>query len=200
MHPAPPFTVRDEARLLAHLAAYPFVTLVAAPESRMLVAQAPVTVRRLASGLAVDFHLSRNNALAPHLKVGFPAVMVSLGPNAYISPDWYGNADQVPTWNYVSVEVEGPITPLDDAGLVALLDDLSGHEEERLAPKPIWTRGKMSAGVFERMTRAIIGGRLMVQRLEGTFKLGQNKSEADRAGAVAGLGGHPIAGLMRDVG
>ena len=69
--------------------------------------------------------------------------------------------------------------------------------ERALQPKPPWTRAKMSAGVFERMSRAIIGARLTVERLEGTFKLSQNKSEADRAGAIAGLGDHPVADLMR---
>jgi transcriptional regulator len=55
----------------------------------------------------------------------------------------------------------------------------------------------MSPGRFETMTRAIIGARLVVDRLEGTFKLSQNKGEADRAGVVKALGDHPIAALMQ---
>ena len=197
MHPAATFRVEDEAVLLAHLAAYPFVTLAAAPDGRPRIAHAPVVVRRLAAGLALDFHLSRGNALAPFLASGFRGVVVSLEAEAYISPDWYENADQVPTWNYVSVEAEGPIVALDEAGLVTLLDDLSAQEEARLAPKPPWTRHKMSPGRFETMTRAIIGARLSVERLEGVTKLSQNKSEADQAGVAAALGDHPIGRLMR---
>jgi transcriptional regulator len=197
MHPAAIFKVEDEAVLLAHLAAHAFVTLAAAPDGRPRLAHAPVVVRRLAGGLALDFHLSRGNALAPFLATGFRGVLVSLEADAYVSPDWYESADQVPTWNYVSVEAEGPIAALDDAGLVALLDDLSAQEEARLAPKPPWTREKMSAGRFEAMTRAIIGARLNVERLQGVTKLSQNKSEADRAGVIAALGDHPIARLMR---
>jgi transcriptional regulator len=197
MHPAAAFKVEDEATLLAHLAAHPFVTLAGAPDGRPRIAHAPVVVRRLASGLALDFHLSRGNALAPFLQDGFRGVAVSLEAEAYISPDWYENADQVPTWNYVSVEAEGPIAALDEAGLVTLLDDLSAQEEARLAPKPPWTRHKMSPGRFETMTRAIIGARLTVERLEGVTKLSQNKSEADQAGVIAALGDHPIARLMR---
>ncbi len=86
---------------------------------------------------------------------------------------------------------------LDEAGLVALLDDLSAQEEGRLAPKPPWTRGKMSPGRFEAMTRAIIGARMTVERLEGTTKLSQNKDAADRAGVIGALGDHPIAQRMR---
>jgi transcriptional regulator len=200
MHPAVHFKVEDEARLLAHLAVYPFATIAAAPEGRPLVAHAPLVVRRLEGGLALDFHLSRGNALSPHLAAGFRAVAVSLGPEAYISPDWYEAADQVPTWNYVTVEAEGPVVALDDVGLVALLDALSAQEEARLLPKRPWTRAKMQPATFERMSRAIIGARLTVERLEGTFKLSQNKGDADRAGAIAGLGEHPIAERMRDGG
>jgi len=197
MHPSPAFRVEDEAVLLAHLAARPFVTLAAVVEGRPVVAHAPVVVRRLADGLALDFHLSRGNALAPALAVGFRAVAVSLGPEAYVSPDWYDDKDQVPTWNYVSVEAEGPVMALDDVGLVALLDALSAQEEGRLLPKRPWTRAKMSPGKFEKMTRAIIGARLTVERLEGITKLSQNKPQADRVGVIDALGDHPIAGLMR---
>jgi transcriptional regulator len=197
MHPAPAFKTEDEATLLAHLAAYPFATLAAAPQGRLFVAHAPLLVRRTPQGLVIDFHLSRGNALAPHLAEGFRAVAVSLAADAYVSPDWYVSQGAVPTWNYVSVEAEGPVTVLDEAGLTALLDDISAQEEARLAPKPAWTRAKMAPGQFETMRRAIVGARLTVERLEGVTKLSQNKDDADRAGVIAALGDHPIARLMR---
>ena len=197
MHPQGVFRTDDQEALLAHLARLPFVTLVARPAGRLLVAHAPVVVRQQGQGVALDFHLSRGNALAEALNTGFQAVAVSLATDAYISPDWYASADQVPTWNYVSVEAEGPVAALDGAGLVALLDDLSTQEEARLAPKPAWTRAKMSPGKFEQMSRAIVGARMRVERLEGTTKLSQNKDDADRAGVIAALGDHPVARRMR---
>jgi transcriptional regulator len=198
MHPAGAFRVDDRQTLLAFVAAHPFVTIAAAVRGRPLVAQAPVVVRELGDGeVALDLHLSRGNALAPFIVQGFRAVALATGPDAYVSPDWYGGADQVPTWNYLSVEAEGSVAPLNDDELVALLDDLSAQEEARLAPKPPWTRAKMSPGRFEALMRGIIGARLVVDRLQGTFKLSQNKGEADRAGVAAALGEHPVAGLMR---
>jgi len=196
MHPAPSFKVTDRDRLLAHLRRYPFATLAAAPDGRVLMAQAPLMVRELDSGLVIDFHLSANNSLASAIAKGFSACLVSAGPDAYVSPDWYVAADQVPTWNYVSVEAEGQVSPLDEAATIALLDDLSAQAEARLAPKAHWTRHKMSPGRFEAMLRGIVGARLTVQRLEGTFKLSQNKSAPDLAGVVAALGDHPVARLM----
>jgi transcriptional regulator len=197
MHPAPHFHEADEARLLAHLASYSFATLCVVAEGRPLVVQVPVVVRRLAGGLALDFHVARRNAVTPYLADGVRAVVLSAGPHAYISPDWLGGPDEVPTWNYVSVEAEGPLTLLDADGLVTLLDDLSAQEEARLAPKPLWTRDKMTPAFFERLTGAIVGARLHVERLEGTRKLSQNKTEAQRAEVAAALGEQPIARLMR---
>jgi transcriptional regulator len=200
MHPAPAFRVADAGPLLDHLRRRPFVTLSAAPQGRLFAAHAPVIVRERADGVALDFHLSRTNALTAHFDAGFPALAVSLGPGAYISPDWYGDPDQVPTWNYQAVEAQGPVSALDEADLVRLLDDLSAQEEARLAPKPPWTRAKMTSGRFEAMLRGIRGARLSVESLEGTFKLSQNKSSAARAGVAAALGAHPVAGLMRGQG
>lgn len=196
MHPAPSFHETDEARLLARLAAYPFATIAAAPDGRPRIAHAPLIARAMPGGLVLDFHLSRSNALTPFIAGGFRAVAVSLAAEAYVSPDWYESPDQVPTWNYVSVEAEGSVAALDEAGLIALLDDLSAREEARLAPKPPWMRGKMSRGRFEGLLKGILGARMTVERLEGTTKLSQNKGETDRAGVIAELGDHPIARLM----
>ena len=197
MHPARPFRVEDREALLGFLREHPFVTIAASVGGRPMVAQAPIVVREMHDELVIDFHLSRGNILAPHLVQGFRAVMLATGPDAYISPDGYESADQVPTWNYLSVEAEGLVAVLDEAELVAQLDSLSEQEEARLAPKPLWTRHKMAPGKFEAMLRGIIGGRLFVDRLEGTFKLSQNKGEADRLGAAEGLGTHPLAVMMR---
>jgi transcriptional regulator len=198
MHPAKPFHVHDRETLLTFIRARPFVTIAAAVGGRPFTAQAPVVIRELDFGeVALDFHLSRGNALAPYVVQSFRAVALATGPDAYVSPDWYGGEDQVPTWNYVSVEAEGLVAPLSDVEFVALLDDLSAQEEARLLPKTPWTRDKMSSGRFEPMMRGIIGCRLGVERLEGTFKLSQNKTDADRAGVVAALGDHPIADLIK---
>ncbi|MDP2215651.1 FMN-binding negative transcriptional regulator [Phenylobacterium sp.] len=196
MHPAAPFRVTEVEAILAHLSVYPFMGFFAAGEAGLRVAHAPVVVRREGQGLTLDFHLSRNNALAATFAKGGRALAVSQGPDAYVSPDWYAAADQVPTWNYLTVEAEGEVTPLDDLGLVALLDDLSAQEEARLAPKAPWTRQKMSPGRFEAMLAGIQGFRLRPRRLEGTVKLSQNKAADERARVAAALGDHPIARAM----
>jgi transcriptional regulator len=197
MHPAPYHQEPDAGKLAAHLQTYSFATLCVVGEGRPLVVQVPVVLRRVAAGLALDFHVAKRNAVAPFLTEGARAVALSAGPHAYVSPDWLAGKNEVPTWNYVSVEAEGPLTPLAREDLIALLDDLSLQEEARLAPKTPWTRDKADPDYIERLVGAIVGARLHVERLEGTTKLSQNKSEADRAAVIAALGGNAVASLMR---
>ena len=197
MHPARAFIETDPDLLRAELARHPFCVIAAAPRGRPIVAHAPVIAERAGEGIHLRFHLSVRHALAEHIAEGFDAVAVSLGPEAYVSPDWYGLVDQVPTWNYVAVEAEGVVAPMGSDDTAVLLDDLSRLMEEPLRPKPPWTRAKMTPGRFEAMLAGIVGARMAVRRLEGTVKLSQNKPKAAVIGVIDALGAHPIAMRMR---
>ena len=108
--------------------------------------------------------------------------------DGYISPNWYvAPANQVPTWNFVGVEIEGVAHALDEAGLIAQLDTLAARHEPRVNPANPWTRGKMDEAVFGKMLGAIQGFRIEVAAIRETVKLSQHKSDADQAGTVAGL-------------
>lgn len=148
----------------------------------------------------LGLHVARGNGIARHLD-GATALFVVQGPDGYISPDWYGlDANQVPTWNYVAVELEGRMERMEHDALVAQLDQLSAEQEARLTGKTPWTRAKMDPGLFDKMTRGIIGFTLKVQAWRGTLKLGQNKPEAARLGAADGVeaaGRRGIAHWMR---
>lgn len=192
MHPNRRFAWDDRDALLAFMSEIAFCTIcVDGP----FVVHAPVTVH---PPDRIRFHVGRGNRAREHLD-GARAIVSCLGPDAYISPDWYGTADQVPSWNYVAVEAEGVLRALDEAALAGQLDDLGAAHEARLAPKPAWTRGKMTPGRFEGLLKGIVGFELVIEALRGTRKLGQNKSEAERLGAIAGLAPHDpvMAELMR---
>jgi transcriptional regulator len=149
---------------------------------------------------AVQFHLANGNALTKHL-AGKTALIVVNGPDAYISPDWYDGPNQVPTWNYVSVELEGPVRAMDSGGLTALLDDLSATNEAKLEPKKPWTRDKMDPAKFDRMLGAITGFEMEVLGWRPTLKLSQNKPDADRmraAGELEKQGKRGMAHFMRE--
>ncbi len=149
----------------------------------------------------IGLHLARGNALTKHLD-GTEALFVVNGPDGYISPDWYGMDDQVPTWNYLALELQGPIRRMSNDELTAQVDALSAEQEQRLSPKPAWTRKKMSDGLFEKMLRAIVGFEMNITAWRSTAKLGQNKTTGVRgnaADAIEARGNKAIAHLMRNV-
>ncbi len=180
MHPNRVFHWTDEQEMLAFVAQVSFATICVDGPA---VVHAPLVV---AGPDRLLFHVSRSNAAADKLDRA-RAVASVLGPDFYVSPDWYGTDDQVPTWNYVVVEAQGPLRRLDECELAALLDDLSADHEKRLAPKTPWTRDKMTPGRFETMLKAIVGYELRIEALRGTRKLGQNKKAEERARVAAAL-------------
>lgn len=149
---------------------------------------------------ALQFHLSRGSALTKSL-VGLTALCVLNGPEAYISPDWYGIDDQVPTWNYLSLELEGPVREMEREGLIALLDDLAEQNEAKLAPKTPWHRDKMDAGKFDKMVDAIVGFEMEIMAWRPTAKFSQNKPAVARdnaADALDAIGRRAVAHMMRE--
>ncbi|OXS18814.1 negative transcriptional regulator, partial [Pseudomonas fluorescens] len=124
-----------------------------------------------------------------------PATLSVSGPDGYISPDWYGVDDQVPTWNYVAVHLRGHVEAMPEEGLEDLLNRQVAAFEERIERKPAWSMEKMATETRARMMRQIRPARLQVERLESTFKLGQNKGDAARLAAADQL----ETGLGQDV-
>ncbi|MEM7438070.1 MAG: FMN-binding negative transcriptional regulator [Pseudomonadota bacterium] len=139
-------------------------------------------------GTRLEAHLVRNNPIAKMLTQGpCPAVIAVQGPFGYISPDWYGMLDQVPTWNYVAVHLRGTLRALPDDALFGVLERISDQMEARLAPKPVWKMEKMTPSVRDQMMRMIVPVEMDVAEIDGTWKLGQNKPEDARIGAADGL-------------
>lgn len=195
MHPNRAFAWHDGAAMLDFIADIGLCTIFVGADRGGHVLHVPVVV---AGPDRLRFHVARANRATPGLE-GSAVSLSCLGPHAYVSPDWYGTADQVPTWNYIAVEARGRLRRLEEAELIGQIDALSALHEARLAPKPLWARAKMTSGRAETMAKAIVGFEIMVTDLAGTRKLGQNKSVEERAGAVAGLraaGQGNVAGLM----
>lgn len=160
----------------------------------------------LVEGDDVIFHLVRSNPVARRLASPQAARIAVSGPHGYVSPDWYGIEDQVPTWNYVAVHLAGRAELLPQDDLRGVLDRLSDRFEAALAPKPIWKTGKMPEEAMRKLMRMIVPARLRIEDVDGTWKLAQNKPEAARIGAAdamqaTGFGSEiaALAALMRDL-
>lgn len=135
-------------------------------------------------------HIARANPQWRNAKPGISALAIFTGPNSYISPGFYptkrATGKVVPTWNYVAVHVTGKLRFFDDAeSLRRIVTRLTErHEAPRAAP---WAVTDAPADYIAAMLKAIVGFELVIERLEGKWKMSQNRPAEDRAGVVEGL-------------
>jgi transcriptional regulator len=197
MHPNPTYRKTPAGTALDLARDRGFGILSVNGETGPLLAHIPFLLN--AEGTEADLHLVRSNPIARQAPA--PAVIAVSGPDAYISPDWYGIEDQVPTWNYLAVHLRGTLTPLPEDGMLDLLDRQSAAFENRLLPKAPWKTDKLTAATKERFMRMIQPFRLTITSVDSTWKLGQNKPDAARLAAAGGLAssdiGQDIAALAR---
>ena len=123
----------------------------------------------------MHFHLARGNALTRHLD-GMTALVVVNGPDGYVSPRWYADPAQVPTWNYVALELEGPVRRMDGDGLLGLLEALIARQEARVTDGAAVDHGtRCPKPSCASLLAGIVGFEMEVQAWRPTFKLSQNK-------------------------
>ncbi|MGZ2259623.1 FMN-binding negative transcriptional regulator [Roseobacter sp. A03A-229] len=183
MHPNPVFHTHSKDQNLAFARERAFGVLAVSGAEAPWLSHVPFLIAD--DGQSLDLHLLRSNPIARALKdAPRPARLAISGPDSYVSPDWYGVVDQVPTWNYVAVHLAGTLELRPQEELHDLLDRQSALFEDRLLPKEPWLTSKMSEGVMERMMRAIVPCRMTVSTVDGTWKLNQNKPDAVRQEAA----------------
>lgn len=176
----PSFKARSETDCLEIMAAYPFATLITVDADGLPQLTHCPLVYSVDDGLAwLHGHVARANKHHESLQDGQPVMAAFNGPHAYVSPTWYVNPQNVPTWNYIAVHVRGTIVRIDEPDdKDALLKRLIGHMEPPYAAH--W-RG-LPADYQQRMLGAIVGFRIRIDSIEGKFKLSQNRQTADALG------------------
>lgn len=181
MHPNPRF--RSGGNWLEFADARGFAHIFAATAAGPMAVHAPVS----RFGETLRFHVARSNRIAPQLN-GATVIASIATVDGYISPNWYAAPiDQVPTWNFVAVEIEGVARAVDEAAITEQLDALAARHEPRVNPANPWSRAKMDDALFRKMLTAITGFAIEVTAIRETVKLSQHKSDDDQAGTVAGL-------------
>lgn len=202
MYVNPAFKTPDE-EAWAFVAQRGFGTVVAIDNGRPVASHVPLLVTGDASERRLEFHLARANSLHEIIGRSAEVLVTVAGPDAYISPDWYTSADQVPTWNYIAAHISGTAKPMAPAQALDHVERMSLSFEERLRPKKPWSTSKMTQQKREMMLRAIVPIEVAVRSIECSFKLGQNKSVPDRMEAArmlewrGGAGEKGIAAAMR---
>jgi transcriptional regulator len=164
------FDVTDRSRLFSFMAEHSFATFVTTG-ARVEISHVPMLIEPSIGSQGVLLgHLAAANPQAKSRPVEGLAIFT--GPHAYISPSWYEEPHTVPTWNYVAVHARGRIEWFDD---VDRLMDLLGGMAERYEPADGW-RVEPADPVMRDMCRAIVGFTLIIDSVEGKWKLSQNHS------------------------
>lgn len=183
MHPNPIYHDAEARRNLDFARERGFGVLAVNAEGGPLLSHIPFLLN--AEGTVAELHLVRSNPIVRALKSPLDVKIAVSGADTYISPDWYGVADQVPTWNYVAVHLTGVLELRPEEELHDLLDRQSAVYEDRLLPKEPWKTAKMTEEVMHRMMRMIVPCRMQIVGVDGTWKLGQNKPDKVREQAAA---------------
>jgi transcriptional regulator len=198
----PHFTETREDVLFAHIERYDFALLVT-QGSGLIASQVPFLIERRDGKLYLLGHLARPNPQCADLAAGGEALAVFHGPHTYVSPTWYQAGPAVPTWNYASVHAYGATHAINDKDWLAdLLRRLSERHEAR---EPVqWRMQDQPENFLNGMLNGIVGFEIAISRLEGKFKLSQNRPAGDRPRIIAALearddaDSHGVARLMRE--
>jgi transcriptional regulator len=188
------FRQDDRVTLLSHAAAYPFATVITRCEGDLKVSHLPLLVdgqRGVLRG-----HLARENPQLSDLAKGSETLVIFQGPHAYVSPSVYEEHPSVPTWNYVVVHVHGRARLVDEPALRGILDELVARFD------PTGWRLEAPQDYVSSALDAIAGFEITIERLEGKWKLSQNRSLEDQRRVAAWLEGgdetsRAVAALMR---
>jgi transcriptional regulator len=182
MHPNKVFDWTDREEMLRFAAERSFAHIFTASVDGLFVSHAPVLVTEEGK---LWFHVSRRNRIAGQI-AGNRLLISIAGRDAYQSANWYASENQVPTWHYEMVEIEGLARQLSEDELVQLLDGLSDRFEHEHQPERPWNRAKMEPGKFEAMLKGIVGFEVDPAEIRGTRKFNQHKSGEDLAATIEG--------------
>jgi transcriptional regulator len=199
----PAFTETREDVLVAHIERHDFGLLMTQGSAGLTASQIPFLSERRDGRLYLEGHIALANPQGADLDGGAEALAIFAGPHAYISPGWYQAGPAVPTWNYATVHAYGAARRIADPDW---LRDLVGrlsrrHEAREQAP---WNMEALPEPYVASMLKGIVGLEIAVSRLEGKFKLSQNRPPADRPRIIAALeqreddDSRGVARLMRE--
>jgi len=172
------------------IADQPFASLITTGTTGLFASHIPMVLEQNGAKGRLKGHISRANPQWREYSPSVEALAIFSGPQHYITPTWYPEKQEtgkvVPTWNYVVVHAYGHLKVIEDVEwLMAHLQSLVNiHEAGSAAP---WKIGDAPADYIASQVKGIVGLEMVIERLEGKWKVSQNRSEQDRSGVAAGL-------------
>lgn len=187
------------ADLIRH---YPLGMLITHSQEGLCANLIPFYLIERKGGTILQAHLARGNAQLHALRDGAEVLVTFQGPQSYITPNWYPSkakhGEVVPTWNYAMVQARGTPSVFDDPAWLQQQITALTRQQEAPLPHP-WQVSDAPAAYIEKNIKGIVGVEIAISRLEGKWKVSQNRSETDKQGVVDGLqhsGQHAMSELV----
>ncbi len=184
------FRVEDVAQMHALMRGRPFAALISSGPDGLYASHVPTVLKDEGPFGVVECHLARANPHWQGIARGGEALMIFQGPEGYITPNWYPSKPRhgkvVPTWNYAAVHAYGSPAIMTDASWLSRHVSELTDQQEHAAPAP-WRLSDAPQAFVESMLRGIVGLRFAIARLEGKWKMSQNRDLEDQHGVADGL-------------
>lgn len=164
---------------------YSFATLITHTEEGLLANHLPLVVSESDGAIKLAGHMARPNPQWRHFSSCGSVLAIFQGPHSYISPSWYVDSLNVPTWNYAVVHVYGKATSIEDRKPLKNILAAMTDKYESAQPQP-W-RLELPEDFMADLMNGIVGFEIVVERIESKFKLSQNRSAEDRNGVLQAL-------------
>ena len=178
MYVPPHFRIDDPAMLASFMARNAFATLVSVHDGAPFATHLPLLVDGEGESLRLTGHVARANPQWQSF-ADQDVLAIFAGPHAYVSPSWYGNPKSVPTWNYATAHVYGRARVVDDrAEVYDVLHRLTDREEHGMALP--WRMESLPEDYVANMMQGIVAFKIVPTRIEGKYKLSQNRDRDDR--------------------
>jgi transcriptional regulator len=194
------FAENDAQILRDFMRDYSFATLVTQHDGAPFANHVPLTFDPdIGTHGALFGHLAKPNPQWRDMAAGAEVLVIFQGAHAYVSPSWYEqNPLAAPTWNYLAVHADGKARILSETELIGVLEKLT-HDHEQFQPQP-W-QFELNDMMRKKMLSVIVGFEITLTRVEGKFKLSQNRSEQDQRNVLEKLAqsehGKDVAQAMR---
>jgi transcriptional regulator len=177
MYIPPHFNADDRNEIIEFIRKNSFGILISNQEGKMTGSHLPLILTETGDGLLIEGHVSKGNQQWHDLEKGHEILIIFHGDHGYVSPLLYESKESVPTWNYMAVHVYGNAVLIhDNAGKTESLENMIKKYEPEYFPQ--WK--SLSDEYKNKMLGGIVAFKVLVTRLEGKFKLSQNKSQHDR--------------------
>jgi transcriptional regulator len=193
----PHFRVDERERLVDFMRSHAFATLVSSGDAGLQVSHVPLLVDVDGETMRLRGHVARGNGHWESIQGARDVTAIFHGPHAYVSPTWYVTHPSVPTWNYAVVHAHGKARVTEEAELHEIVHELAAKYEAGNTPP--WKMSELPSAYVSSMLGMIVGFEIEVTRVEGKFKLSQNRPVeiARVAERLDAAGEAELASLMR---